>query len=235
MKSKLRIAGWFLCIALLGWAILSIAVNKNTTVHLRAEHDALLNASGELEQLKSENAELERLRSDNEEVRKLRLANKDLPKLRNEVRQLRRDAEEAQKIRAENERLTAARQTSNAAQGNSRPVPEGFIPRSAMADVGLSTPEAAVQTFFRAMCNGDIERLEQCSVHGPPVPSDPEELRRRQEELMNEGKDFPGFAIAGKQEISADEVIVQVQTVVGGTVVPIPLKRVGNEWKMAGH
>lgn len=234
MKPKLKISAWLVCGVSLTGAVITIAAKQNKVSQLRAEKGELSKANEEIARLKAENAQLEQLRIENIEVQKLRLANKDLPKLRNQVRQLRGEVEEAQKLRSENERLAAAQQNGSSGQGVSRPLPEGFIPRANMADVGLFTPEAAVQTFFSAMRDGNIQRLEQCFVNGPPLPTDPGALQKQQQELANEFAHFPGFAITGKTEVSADEVIVHVQTAAGGSVVPVPLKRIGNEWKMSG-
>jgi hypothetical protein len=38
----------------------------------------------------------------------------------------------------------------------------GAIPKAALVDSGLGSPEATVQTFFWAMCSGNLERLAQC-------------------------------------------------------------------------
>lgn len=227
MKNLIRL----LCVLLLAGAVAMIFANQKTAARLRVEHDQLLSVNQEAAKLQAENEQLEKLRAENAEFQRLRAENKDLPKLRNDVRQLRRTVDVLNKLRVENERLTiqqAARSTTPIAP---RAVPENFIYRTALMDAGLATPEAAAQTFFWAMCRGDLQRLGQCTVNGPEVggTGNPDVERER---LVQESAKFPGFAITGKTQTAPDEVTLNVQTSAGGSVVPMKLKFVGGEWKV---
>jgi len=95
------------------------------------------------------------VRQESEEAEKLGRENQALPKLRNEVRQLRRQVEEMEQVRAENGRLLTQMAAGNKA-ADPAAMPADFIARSALVDVGLGTPEAAVQTIFLAMCQGNM-------------------------------------------------------------------------------
>jgi len=161
------------------------------------------------------------------EIQSLSEENRELPKLRNEVRQLRRQTEELARLRGDHERLLARQKT-----GDTKPLSleatEGFIPKSALTDAGFGSPEAAVQTFFYAMSQGNILRFGQCFAEDtgkPPVNS--------QDELLQQMKLFTGYRVAGKKIVSDDQVIIGVRTAMSEQMIPVPLERIGNEWKLA--
>ena len=206
-----------------------VVLKQNAVARLRSEQQVLVRESEEARQLALENQGMAQLRTENLEVVKLRAENKDLPRLRNEARQLRRQVEELGKLRAENERLQA---TLNVVRTTAAaPVlPADFITRSALVDVGFGTPEAAMQTVFCAMCQGNLERLKQCSLYGTDGLGNDDEAQRKA--LTEQFKSFPGFRVAEKKIISADEVELSIQTSVDAAAVPAKFKKVGNEWKL---
>ena len=53
--------------------------------------------------------------------------------------------------------------TQAQAQTPAPATPAGFVAREALADLGLESPEAAVQTFFRALRDGDVQRMHDCT------------------------------------------------------------------------
>jgi hypothetical protein len=161
------------------------------------------------------------------EIQSLSEENRELPKLRNEVRQLRRQTEELARLRGDHERLLARQKTVDA-----KPLPleatEGFIPRSALTDAGFGSPEAAVQTFFYAMSQANVQLFGQCFAEDtgkPPISS--------QDELLQQMKLFTGYRLGGKKIVSDDQVIIGVRTAISEQMIPVPLKRIGNEWKLA--
>ncbi len=229
--SKFAMRGGML--VLLAGGIVAVGFKQSAVARLRAEQQVLLSESQEARQLAAENEGIAKLREEYAEVVKLRDENKDLPRLRNEARQLRRQAEESGKLSAENERL---RDTISANQSRGKSgapaLPADFVTRAAMGDVGLSTPEAAVQTAFWAMSQGNLERVAQCFVDGGPNLNNAE---RERTDMMEGMKSFPGFRIAEKKMISPDEVELGMQSSMGGPAAPIKLKLVGNEWKIQQH
>lgn len=161
------------------------------------------------------------------EIQSLSEENRELPKLRNEVRQLHRQTEELARLRSDHERLLARQKT-----GASTPLPleatAGFIPRSALTDAGFNSPEAAVQTFFYAMSQANVERFGQCFAEDTVKRAD----SGLHDELLEQMKLFTGYRLAGKKAVSDDQVIIGVRTAISEQVLPIPLKRIGNEWKL---
>jgi hypothetical protein len=229
MKISSKLAVNLLLVLALAGAVTTALREHGEIEQARAEQATLITESQEAQRLAEENKGITALRNSNTEVEKLREQNKNLPALRNDVRQLRRAAADLEKLRAENQQLLAAMSAAKSPTGPGA-VPAGFLPRAAMQDVGTSTPEAAVQTFLWALTQGNLERLAQLTgADGPPIPLNAEQQKSR---LSQEAQSFPGFAIAGKNVISADEVEIGLQTSVGGTVAPIKLRRVGNEWKV---
>src|SRR4051812_19363280 len=86
-------------------------------------------------------------------------SNHDLLRLRNEVRLLRSQMAELDQARAENLRIRKAMEAAqNPAAAPVKPA-EGFIGKEMLADLGFDTPEAAAQTFFAALRDGNVKRM----------------------------------------------------------------------------
>jgi hypothetical protein len=135
-----------------------------------------------------------------------------------------------EKLRAENQRLLAQPKSATN-QAAPRALPPDFIPKTALTDVGLDTPEAALQTLFSAMCRGDVKRMFQCTLAGLGSEPQGEVAERLRQDLIQQMSQFPGYRIAEKKTVSPDEVTLGVQSSVGGQIMPMTFKRVGNEWK----
>jgi hypothetical protein len=201
-----------------------VASKQNTIAELRSEQQVLTSEIEEARQLSEQNAGIVRLRAENVEVMRLGKENEDLPRLRNQARQLRRASDEMTKLQAENARLQEVINAPHPVAG--QPALPGFVSRTALMDAGTSTPEATVQTFFWAACNGNVQRLSQLTVEAIPPPENQEG------EVAKAMKDFPGFSIAGREVISPDEVQLSLQSSPGSDPFPMKLKRVGGDWKL---
>lgn len=232
MKSRLHITARWAFAGLLAVGICAVVFNQKEVGRVKSEQVSLTSDSQEAHRLAEENNGINALRESNAEWEKLREQNKDLPALRNEVRQLRRQAEELTKLRAENEQLAAG--IKSAGNGGGGGLPAGFISRAALRDVGAGSPEAMAQTLFWAFSHGNLERLAQLQVDPGPQAVGPDREQERSN-LVQEAQGFPGFAIASTNIISPDEIEIGLQTSVGGTIAPMKLKRVGNEWKLNEH
>jgi hypothetical protein len=230
MKNSLRFIGRVTSVLILTGGLTVVVLNQGAIAKLRSENQALSGEQQKGQRLALENQEIPRLRQDADEAEKLREENQALPKLRNEVRQLRRQAGDLAALRAENQRLLADGKAINRPDAPA-PLPADFLVRSGLRDAGLGTPETAIQTVFWAMCQGNVERLSQCSLDGERefLNEDPEAKRKT---LLEQFSKFPGFRITEKKANSEDTVIVSLQTSIGGTVMPMKLKRVGDEWKL---
>jgi hypothetical protein len=185
-------------------------------------------------------------------------ASTDLLRLRNEVRQLRAQQPELDRLRDENRRL-AAEISSGIASPQKLSGMEGFVAKESWSNAGFDTPEAALQTCFRAIREGDLARLAECMP-----PKERQYLLRRMEQGYEQERgrtlsEFQGltqgsgFRIVNRAEEQpprgalsiVDGIIVEgtsaparvtfhLQAVAGGAVVPIHLRRYADGWKVLG-
>jgi hypothetical protein len=174
----------------------------------------------------------------NEELERLRGETRDLLKLRNQVRQLRSELPEVAKAQAENQLLRQALQSSTApADLPSAQTPPGFTSREGLVESGLTTPEATVQSFLRAMRDGDTKRFMQCMT--PEVRKrefteamDEDQLAKFGEKLKEEMGTFSNFRIVERKEASPDHIQLGLQASSGPSIMRLGLRKVGNDWLM---
>ncbi len=173
------------------------------------------------------------------EVVALKSETKDLARLRNEIGQLRTEQNEWANVRAENERLADAKRTGAPVP---REVPPGFISREQLRNAGYETPESTVETFFWAMREGNYEAVMQSFALGNRERANFENLspenrakeasdfkQRISQRMMQQ---FNDFSVAGREDISADTVVLHVRSSVSTNTLQHRLKRVGQEWKL---
>ncbi len=221
MKTRKLFVIRSLCVLVLVGAIVAGILQHGAIAKANIERQALLRDGEEVDRLMQENAEMAQLRATNHDLEVFRPRQRELARLRNEVGQLRTQAAEVARLLAENQRLSSP-------QGGA--MPAGFVSRAAMSDVGLGTPEDAIQSYFFAMLQGNVKRMNQCSATE-------EELTAKQEEersgtLLRQFASFPGFFIGETKIISPDEEQIGVQAIPGGVIYPIHLVRTGNEWNV---
>ena len=217
---------------ILAVALLAIVVWQHRTVRqLRADNGALTLAQAEVERLQTELAQAKSQPDLSDEIAKLQAENRDLPKVRNEVRQLREQKQEFERVRADNERLRTATSASNPSRATAR---SPFIARDKLSNVGLATPEAAVQTCFWAICTANLQMLQQTlgsvepETGGASLPNG--DLLRRATEMGNK---MTGYEIIAQKTLSADKMQLALRIHTDDLMeVQQILKRVGNEWKL---
>ncbi len=209
-------------------AVAGVVEQREALGKAEAEQKDLRAQAQEAERLRLENLELTGLRATNEAVKRLRQNERELARLRSEVERWRTRAAEAEKIRIDNDRLAALEKQAEAA-GQTNALPANFVPKSQMADMGLATPEAAVETYFYAMTRGDVARLQECRVEHWDIPKQQQE--QESHSLLQQFADFSGFFIADEKTVATNEVEMSIQAVAGGQVFPVHLERVGDEWK----
>jgi hypothetical protein len=228
MKTRKLFVIRSLCLLFLASALVGGILQHGAIAKATIERQALLRDSEEVDRLMRENTGIAQLRATNHELEALRPRQRELARLRNEVAQLRAQEAEAAKLRLENVRFASLQ--NGAPQKETNAMPAGFISRAAMSDAGLSTPEAAVQTYLHAMSEGDVKRVLQCqSIEAQLTP---EQEADQSETLRRQFANFPGFIIGETKIISADEEQIGVQASPGGVIFPIHLVRNGNEWNV---
>ena len=214
---------WSLCFLLLSSVIVAGVFQHGAIARATSERQALLKDSEEVDRFTQENADLDQLRSTNQALAEFRSRQRDLARFRNEVSQLRTQGAEAARLRIENQQMVSSQKGGGAAPAN-------FVTREKMADAGLGTPEAAVQTIFFAMIQGDIKRLMQCQSTEEQMT--PEQEKEQGDTFRRHFANFPGFMISETKIISPDEEELGVQSSPGGVVIPVHLIRTGNDWKV---
>lgn len=177
--------------------------------------------------------------TEQEELARLQEENRDLLKLRNEVRQLRDQTKTLGGVRAENKRLREA--TAGDGAGSAKlPSPEGFISREALADVGTATPEAAVQTLFWSMREGNVKRFLEVASPNTLEQNlrnvSPEQLQQLHENLrktlQRQVEDFSNFRIVGQDQPRPDTLILKLQSSASDKVARMAVRLYGNEWRV---
>jgi hypothetical protein len=180
--------------------VLLVVVQHQQLSQLRAENATLKQASAEADQLKADLGKSTGDEAQNEkEIARLREENRNLLKLRNEVFQLRETRTEFQRVSAENQRLQA--QTRNAPKTEAKDsLPQAIVINfGALHDSGLSTPEAACQTFFWAAHENNTDALAHCLVPDSKVAAG---------SYAKGGgfKDVLSIEIVARRELDADTV-----------------------------
>jgi hypothetical protein len=174
-----------------------------------------------------------------QEVTALREETKELPKLRNEVSQFRATQIELTKARAENARLLEAKRTGLSIP---REAPPGFILKEQLKNAGFATPEAAVQTFFWAMSQGDLGTMLQALSAGsedkkhiensPPEERAELELKVKADRNRNPMNNFRDFAVRQKEVISDTAVVLYVGSSPSTKTTKIQMEQNGGEWRL---
>ncbi|MDB6122206.1 MAG: polymerase, sigma-24 subunit, subfamily [Pedosphaera sp.] len=217
-------------------AAVTIPLLQNQSLaHLRQENLALRQQSKDAAQLRAENERLAKVKADAEELERLRRKTADLARLRGEVTSLRRANQEL--IQAQ---LAKSRSRENR-------TPSAFIPGAQLADAGLATPEASLQTLLWAAVNGKKERVEQAidkevflkmmadKFHEINPDFNSVEDIKFNLNLTPAQNELAGFQILSQELDSPDKTIIEVAvTANDGTVETnhAVVNRVGEEWKV---
>jgi hypothetical protein len=227
-------------IALLAALVTVVAWERSSIGRLRAANESLRAQKIEAERLEAENRDLPKFRGDagTDPLAVEAGPVTELLRLRAEVSRLRGQPQEAARLRAENERIATEIKSGKFAPKRLADM-EGFIRREKCTNAGFATPEAAAQSYFIALVSGDVEQFVRCLT-----PEDAEQMRRQIEENPERfGNEFQkgmaqifgkaaGLRIAGRRDVSDETITLELQFAAEGGVMPVPLRRIGNEWKL---
>lgn len=176
--------------------------------------------------------EMERLRSDAREVQKLR----------GEVSQLRTSSKEAEKLRAENQRLKTALSSGPTAAPDdpaaSVPQRTDLVPKEKWAFAGYATPDAALVSAISAMKEGNPRvYLDSLAPDEQQRMAKVWEGKTEQEIAAKHQSDvsvITGMQLLGRQEVSPNEVVMDVYLQGVNRYEKVKMSRVGNDWKFNG-
>ena len=249
----------FITLALAACVLFAITWQRKTLAQIHQQNETLLQAKEEAARLALENEELPKLRAASSGSQASDIST-DLLRLRNEVRQLRAQQPEVDHLRAENGRLDSEINSGITAPQKLSEL-EGFVAKESWSNAGFETPEAALQTFFWAIREGDLARIAECM---PPKEGQyllgltKQGYEQEREKTVSEFQGMTqgsGFRIVNRTEEQGnlprgaqtivDRIIVEgtsvparvtfgLQAVTGGAVVPIHLRRYTDGWKVLG-
>jgi len=245
-----RITGVILAAGLL----VGVAWQRSTVVRLWEQNEALRPAQEEIARLEVENAELPKLRAMAAEQPQSVGVSPELLRLRNEVRQLRSQRLEWDLLKAENDRLATEIRSGVASQQKLSEM-EGYLAKESWSNAGFDTPEAVLQTYFWAMREGDIARFVECLPQRDrkymATLTEPGHEQEREQMLndfrmMTQGVGFrvvekviheEGFLTKGNPPTGSEprvptKVLMRIQAVAGGAVVPVSLRLYEDGWKV---
>jgi cell division protein FtsB len=240
-------------VLLLTGAIVLAILQRSALSRAGQQNEELRRAREETARLTRDNGGIPRLVAEHQEIEALRTGNEDLLKLRNEVRQLRDQVPEVERLRRENHRLSAEIKLL----ADSKPLAfaqmEGYLAKETWSNTGFTTPEAALQTWFWSIREGQFENVAECiSPEERPrfqknYSQNWQEARKRFQEGIGLAH-MAGYRIAEKEQGFLDKAYVQasikdapadenrltlsVQGAAGGAIIKWHLQRFANEWKI---
>ncbi len=209
---------------------------RGASQQLRADNASLRADQEEADRLAADNAELTTLRAS--PVEPLSAADRsELLRLRNEVRRLRDQRGELDKLRTANQR--AAEELKAGKFTPRRLVDEpGAVPRDKWVPAGFATPEAAVQSFFAAVVSGDPNQFLACGtpkfaeMMKKEMAKDPDKFRQEFQLELGKLAAASAFRIVEMRSKDDGTMEAKIQFTINGEAMPLPLRQIGNEWKM---
>jgi hypothetical protein len=164
-------------------------------------------------------------------------AKSELLSLRNEVGPLRAQHADLEKLRAANQHLAEELKSGHFTPRRLADM-DGTVTREKWTFAGFATPEAALQSFFAGLATGDPEQLILCM--GPQaaldfrkqLANDPEKVRKDFAEEFGKLGQTSGFRITGSRNLGDNKIELNVQVAADGKSMPLPLIRIGEEWKI---
>lgn len=163
----------------------------------------------------------------------------ELLRLRNQAAQLRTATNELQQLRAQVSQLRASRQTTGASGAADADAAGEVVSREAWSFAGYATPEAALQSILFATTQGDhnafvasLSPEEAQRVSEQSEGKTPEQLS---EKCRRQTEKVTSYHIIDRDEVSADEIVLVVYMAgEDKKVLPMQMRKVGQEWKFAG-
>lgn len=188
--------------------LLLVGLQHQQIGRLHAENAALQQASAEADQLKADLAKSTgNEAAEAEEIEQLKEENRGLLKLRNEVSQLRAARVQFEKVSAENQRLQSAVRSMPKADAKQTAMQPIVVRIQDLSYRGLSTPEAAMQTFLWAEREGNLNVLSECVA--------PEQRSRIREAFGNNPRqnfdNVVSIEIVARREVNATTVQLGIQ------------------------
>jgi len=237
---------WFVML-ILALAVAAAVVGWQKVTQLRSENEAL---RAELEGFKERTADDGKVQAEqhDNELQQLRAEAKEVFRLRNDVTQLRSAAKEAETMRAQNQQLrtenqqlrsgTGAAATNATNAANSQTGGNQFS-RESWTFAGYGTPESALVSSIWAMKEGkpllyldSLSPDEQARMARAWESKSEDEVAAKHQQDVSK---ITALRILDHQDVSPDEVRMNVYIDGVGRTETVSMKRVGNDWKFGGY
>ena len=122
------------------------------------------------------------------------------------------------------------------------PVPGIYISKKLLADVGYSTPEAALETMTWAIVNANYDKTVESFAPEmqAKMKKDPNDRKNVESAMKRGGSFFKGMQIVAKKTISDDKVDLKFTQETTRANNPDSkyffqvIVKIGNEWKVGG-
>jgi hypothetical protein len=244
MKTRTAILGVMGAMAGVGVTIW-LAVEHEAGVRLGEENRALREQLGQLGGLVAENERLSNLvaqASYSQSLPEERL--RELLRLRGEVGVLRQQGQELERLREENRQARAALESGPKTQ-NAGPT-EGaatadYWPRDSWAFAGYASPDASLQSSFWAANQGDLKTFLG-GITGEIKAKVEKDIEGKSEseaaaKAIAEVARLKSVRVLNR-EVQADDTVVVTAAFEeenGTQSNKLLMKKIGNEWKLAGH
>jgi len=162
----------------------------------------------------------------------------ELLRLRNQAAQLRTATSELQQLRAQASQGRAARGTGAASNTATDGAAGDMVSREALGFAGYATPDAALQSTLFAMTQGDhnaflasLSPEEALRVAKQSEGKTPEQMS---EKWRRDTGEMTSYRILDRDEVSSEEMVLVIYVAGEKKVVPMQMRKVGEEWKFAG-
>jgi RNA polymerase sigma factor (sigma-70 family) len=232
---------------------IGVLVVAGVATPLVIQHQSQARLRDEIHSLQAQGDELARLKAENEHLSELLAQMRsaataetnrlnELLRLRSEVGLLRQQTNDLATLQAQNRSLRAARGNSS---GSASPESEASdpIPRDQWAFMGYATPEATAQSLLWALREGNTNAFfVYLSGLDPESRAKVEEEARKRggpaafaELGAHETGGMAAYRIIKKIVVNDERVLLQVQAGETQPVQTFIMKKIGDEWKMAGE
>ena len=161
----------------------------------------------------------------------------ELLRLRNQAAQLRTATNELQQLRTKVSQLGASRQTAAASRASNGAAAE-MVSREALSFAGYATPDAALQSTLFAMTQGDhnafLASLSPEEAQRVAKQSEGKTPEQMSEKWRRDTGEMTSYRILERDEVSSEEMVLVIYVAGEKKVVPMQMRKVGEEWKFAG-
>ena len=214
-----------------------LAVEHQSRLRVDREHKALAQQVEQMSQLLAKNLELINLPGTATQSRPAPDEQSlELLRLRGQVGVLRAQCKELEDVRSENRAAHAVLQN----KGTNNVATADYWPRDSWSFSGYGSPDAALQTSLWAANNGDLKAMLASTtgdlhkiMEADLAGKSPEEASIK---AMDEVINFKSIRVLNRETQTDDTAVltVAIEDKTQTETVKMLMKKVGNEWKIAG-